>query len=153
MSERRVRIHSDHTLPKTRRCELLDVARSSAYYQPKPPGERDLMLMRLIDEIHLLWPFYGSRRMRDELADRGHTVNHKHAQRLMRLMGLRALCPRQRTPQVSLYLGDDEQTLISTTAAERWQTTRSNRESPAATNESTRAKPTSRFIGSYPTAL
>ncbi|MCC5812669.1 MAG: IS3 family transposase [Ectothiorhodospiraceae bacterium] len=93
MSERRVRIHIDHPLPKTRRCELLEMA---PYYQPKPPSQRDLVLMRLIDEIHLQWPFYGSRRISDELADRGHTVNRKHAQRLMRL---RALYPRQRTSQ------------------------------------------------------
>ena len=99
MSECRVRIHMDHPLPKTRRCELLDVARSSAYYQPKPPCQGDLVLMRLIDEIHLLWPFYGSRRMCDELGDKGHLVNRKHAQRLMRVMGLQALYPRKRTSQ------------------------------------------------------
>ena len=99
MSECRVRIHMDHPLPKTRRCELLDVARSSAYYQPKPPCQGDLVLMRLIDEIHLLWPFYGSRRMCDELGDQGHLVNRKHAQRLMRVMGLQALYPRKRTSQ------------------------------------------------------
>lgn len=99
MSECRVRIHMDHPLPKTRRCELLDVARSSAYYQSKPPCQGDLVLMRLIDEIHLLWPFYGSRRMCDELGDQGHLVNRKHAQRLMRVMGLQALYPRKRTSQ------------------------------------------------------
>lgn len=99
MSERRVQIHTEHPLPKTRRCELLDVARSTAYYQPKPVSERDLELMRLIDEIHLQWPFYGSRRMCDELKDRGHIVNRKRVQRLMRLMGLRALYPRRRTSQ------------------------------------------------------
>ena len=55
--------------------------------------------MRLIDEIHLQWPFYGSRRMRDELEERGHTVNRKRVQRLMRQMGLRALYPRRRTSQ------------------------------------------------------
>ena len=55
--------------------------------------------MRLIDEIHLQWPFYGSRRMRDELEERGHTVNRKRVQRLMRQMDLRALYPRRRTSQ------------------------------------------------------
>ena len=96
MSERRGRIHEQHTLPKTRRCELLDVARSSAYYRREPVGEADLALMRLIDEIHLQWPFYGSRRMRDALEERGHTVNRKRIQRLMRQMDLRALYPRRR---------------------------------------------------------
>jgi len=61
MSERRDQIHAEHELSKTRRCELLDVARSTAYYRPEPLSEEDLALMRLIDEIHLQWPFYGSR--------------------------------------------------------------------------------------------
>ena len=97
MSERRVDIHLKHELPRTRRCELLEVARSTAYYRPAPVREGDLVLMRLIDEIHLQWPFYGSRRIRDELENHGHTVNRKRVQCLMRLMDLRALYPRRRT--------------------------------------------------------
>ena len=99
MSERRGRIHEQHAVSKTRRCELLDVARLSAYYRREPVGEADLAVMRLIDEIHLQWPFYGSRRMRDALEERGHTVNRKRIQRLMRQMDLRALYPRRRTSQ------------------------------------------------------
>ena len=99
MSERREHIRAAHELPRTRRCELLDVARSSAYYRPEPVSQEDLVLMRLIDEIHLQFPFYGSRRMRNELEDLGHTVNRKRVQRLMRLMDLRALYPRRRTSQ------------------------------------------------------
>ena len=99
MSERRAKVQAEHALPKTRRCELLDVARSTAYYRPEPFSDKDLELMRLIDEIHLQWPFYGSRRIRDELESGGHTVNRKRVQRLMRQMGLRALYPRRRTSQ------------------------------------------------------
>jgi len=99
MNERRAQIHEDHALAKRRRCELLDVARSTAYYRPEPLGEEDLALMRLIDEIHLQYPFYGSRRIRDELEERGHGVNRKRVQRLMRQMGLQALYPRRRTSQ------------------------------------------------------
>ena len=69
------------------------MARSSAYYRREPVSEADLAVMRLIDEIHLQWPFYGSRRMRDALEERGHTVNRKRIQRLMRQMDLRALYP------------------------------------------------------------
>ena len=61
MSERRGRIHEKHDLSKTRRCELLDVPRSSAYYRRESVSEADLAVMRLIDEIHLQLPFYGSR--------------------------------------------------------------------------------------------
>jgi putative transposase len=99
MRECRARIHTSHPLPKTRRCALLDVSRSTAYYEPESVKEEDLQLMRLIDEIHLQYPFFGSRRIRDELEDRGHRVSRKHVQRLMRLMGLQALYPRRRTSQ------------------------------------------------------
>ena len=49
------------------------------------------------DEIHLEVPFYGSRRIRDELDTRGQRVNRKRVQRLMREMGIRALYPKRRT--------------------------------------------------------
>jgi len=97
VSERRAQIQSAHELSKVRRCELLGVARSTAYYGPSPVSEQDLALMRLIDEIHLEFPFYGSRRIRDELDTRGQRVNRKRVQRLMREMGIRALYPRRRT--------------------------------------------------------
>jgi putative transposase len=99
MSERRGQIHTEHGLTKTRRCELLDVAHSTAYYRPEPVNEEELVLMQLIDEVHLRLPFYGSRRIRDELEEHGHTLNRKRVQRLMRLMDLRALYPRKRTSQ------------------------------------------------------
>ena len=98
MSERRGRIHEKHDLSKTRRCELLDVPRSSAYYRRESVSEADLAVMRLIDEIHLQLPFYGSRRC-VTMEERGHTVNRKRVQRLMREMDLRALYPRRRTSQ------------------------------------------------------
>jgi putative transposase len=53
--------------------------------------------MRLIDEIHLKRPFYGSRRIRDNLQDLGHPVNRKKVQRLMQLMGISALYPKANT--------------------------------------------------------
>ena len=92
-------IQADHPLTVTRRCELLDVARSTVYYHPTGIPSEDLALMRLLDEIHLERPFYGSRRLRDELETQGHPVNRKRVQRLMRQMGLSALYPKPRTSQ------------------------------------------------------
>src|SRR3981189_2811469 len=60
------------------------------------PGD-DLALMRRIDELHLKWPFYGSRRMVFELNQAGHGINRKRVQRLMRVMGIEALVPRPGT--------------------------------------------------------
>lgn len=89
-------IDRDDALPVVKQCELLDVARSTVYYQPTPRGS-DTDLMRRIDEIHLQLPFLGSRRIVDELADQGIIVNRKHVQRLMRIMGLVALYPKRKT--------------------------------------------------------
>jgi HTH-like domain/Integrase core domain len=90
-------IDRDERLPVTSQCELLDVARSTVYYQPKPTPAGDIDLMRRIDEIHLTHPFLGSRRMVDALADNGFVVNRKKVVRLMRIMGLAALYPKRRT--------------------------------------------------------
>lgn len=82
-------------LPVTRQCALLDLPRSTFYHAPKPFSEEELALMALIDRCHLKHPFYGSRRIRDWLEDRGHRVNRKRVQRLMRTMGLVAQYPKR----------------------------------------------------------
>ena len=46
-------IQAAHPLTVTRRCDLLDVARSTVYYHPTGIPSEDLALMRLLDEIHL----------------------------------------------------------------------------------------------------
>ena len=79
-------IQADHLLAVTRRCELLDVARSTVYYRPTGISAEDLALMRLLDEIHLERPFYGSRRLRDELETQGTPVNRKRVQRLVAMI-------------------------------------------------------------------
>ena len=90
-------IDRTHTLPVTRQCQLLNLNRSSVYYKPMGVSDEDLRLMRLIDEIHLKRPFYGSRRIQDDLQDLGHSVNRKKVQRLMRQMGITALYPKANT--------------------------------------------------------
>ena len=55
--------HDDPALPVVTQCRLLKVARSTLYYRSVPVSEDDLAVMRRMDELHLAWPFYGSRRM------------------------------------------------------------------------------------------
>jgi putative transposase len=90
-------IKREHALPLSQQCRLLNLSRSSLYYDAVAPGVRDLELMRLIDEVHLKWPFYGSRRIRDELKDLGHDVGRGHVGTLMRKMGLEAIYCKPRT--------------------------------------------------------
>lgn len=87
-----------HELSKTRRCELLDITRSTAYYQPQGPSDDDLKVMRLLDELHLKYPHKGSRTLRDVLWDEhGIHKNRKPVQRLMRIMGIRSIAPQKKT--------------------------------------------------------
>ena len=52
-----------------------------------------------IDRQYLETPFYGSRRMKAWLERQGKQVSRKRVQRLMRVMGLRAIYRRPRTSQ------------------------------------------------------
>ena len=88
-------VNRTEPLPVRRQCELLDLPRSTFYYQPQPVPEGDLDLMRTLDECHLQRPFYGSRRLRDWLEDLGYVISRKKVQRLMRTMGLTALYPKR----------------------------------------------------------
>ncbi len=81
----------------TRQCRLLGISRSGLYYRPKAIAEEDLALMKLIDRQYLATPFYGARKMAVWLGSQGRRVNRKRVQRLMRLMGLRAVYRRPRT--------------------------------------------------------
>jgi putative transposase len=82
-----------------RQCELLGVNRSGLYYEPVSESQKNLMLMRLLDEQYTRTPFYGSRRMREWLASKGHEVNRKRVARLMALMGIEAVYPKPRLSQ------------------------------------------------------
>ncbi len=92
--ERKTKIDATHPLPITRQCQALSISRSSAYYQAQGTSDEELALMRLLDELHLRYPFFGARRLRDALYDdHGITVNRKRVRRLMLLMGIRAVYP------------------------------------------------------------
>jgi len=96
--ERKAKIERTHALPISRQCQVLNISRSSAYRSPVLVSEADLDLMQKLDVLHMRHPFKGSRRLRDDLwDDYGQQVNRKHVQRLMRLMGIRALYPGSKT--------------------------------------------------------
>jgi putative transposase len=77
-----------------RQCELLELNRSSLYYEPLGESAENVALMRRIDEQYLKTPFYGSRKMAKEFG-----ISRDRAGRLMRLMGLEAIYPKPRLSQ------------------------------------------------------
>lgn len=77
-----------------RQCELLSLPRSSYYYQGIEETELNLHLMRIIDEIYTDQPCCGSRKMTEELCNKGFIVNRKRVQRLMNAMGIQVIYPK-----------------------------------------------------------
>jgi putative transposase len=88
---------ADAELSIMAQCRLLKVARSSLYWRPAAASEDDLRLMRRIDELYLMTPFYGARRMVAVLRRDGWTVNRKRVRRLMRLMRIEAIYQQPNT--------------------------------------------------------
>lgn len=89
-------IDKTHPLPVTRQARVLELSRSSVYYEPVPMSSPELALMAAIDELHTKLPFYGIRRIRGELLDAGFLVGRQHVATLMRTMGIEAIHPKRR---------------------------------------------------------
>jgi putative transposase len=84
-----------------RQAEILHVNRSGLYYEPVAMDQEELAVMRRMDELHLRWPFYGSRKLMRELRKEGMVINRKRVQRLMRLMDIVAMAPQPNTSKPS----------------------------------------------------
>lgn len=87
----------DHKLSLSRQAELLGISRGSLYYEPRPSSAADLKLMRRIDELHMEYPFAGSRMMRGLLRQEGFTAGRLHVAKCMKIMGIEALYRRPNT--------------------------------------------------------
>jgi putative transposase len=90
-------IDRDHELPVSKQCAALGISRGSVYYEPVQVSERDLALMRRLDELHLQHPHAGSRMLKDLLAAEGSKVGRRHVRTLMERMGIEAVYCRPRT--------------------------------------------------------
>lgn len=76
-------------------CELLQLNRSSLYWEHKPEvSQEDVLVMNAIDALYTKRPFFGVRRITDHLVIPGITVNHKRIHRLMQVMGIKAIHPK-----------------------------------------------------------
>ena len=90
-------IDRTHDLPITRQARALNISRGSIYYLPRPVPEADLAIMRRLDQLHLEFPFAGSRMLRGLLAAEGCKTGRRHVKTLMKRMEIEALYRRPRT--------------------------------------------------------
>jgi putative transposase len=90
-------IDREHDLALTRQAKILKLSRSGLYYRPRPVPPADLAVMRRIDELHLDYPFAGSRMLRDLLRGEGVEIGRQRVARMMKRMGIEALYRRPNT--------------------------------------------------------
>jgi putative transposase len=90
-------IDRNHKLSLTQQATLLGISRGSIYYEAVPVSAEDLALMRRIDELHLEFPFAGSRMLRGLLAAEGSKLGRRHVTTLMRRMGIETIYRRPNT--------------------------------------------------------
>jgi putative transposase len=90
-------IDRGHGLALSRQAKILKLSRSSIYYRPRPVSPADLATMRRIDELHLEYPFAGSRMLRDLLRGEGIETGRQRVARMMKRMGIEALYRRPNT--------------------------------------------------------
>jgi putative transposase len=90
-------IDRSHGLSISRQAKVLNISRGSVYYEPRPVSAEDLAIMRRIDELHLDYPFAGSRMLRDMLHREGVAIGRRHVATLMKRMGIEALYRRPNT--------------------------------------------------------
>src|SRR3954469_5530098 len=96
-AERKAMIDRDHDLPIIKQAKALGISRGSVYYRPRPVSAAALAVMRRMDELHLEFPFAGSRMLRDLLNKEGVEIGRCRVATLMKRMGIEALYRKPNT--------------------------------------------------------
>lgn len=94
LSERQQLVERDsRVVPLSWQAELLSLSRSSLYYQPKPPSEREVAIKHRIDAVYTAYPFYGSRRIQAVLQAEFGSLARNTVRQYMHEMGISAVYP------------------------------------------------------------
>jgi putative transposase len=96
---RKTFIDTEHKLSLNRQCKLLNISKSSLYYEPikKFGSKEELKLLNAINDIYSEFPYYGTRRLVTALANLGFDVGRKLVKSAMRYIGIKALYPKHKT--------------------------------------------------------
>jgi putative transposase len=94
-SMKRTFVSPENILSISHQCNLLDMPRSTYYYQPKPLSPRDIQIMNAMDEIYMDFPYYGARKISQALKRKKYKVGRKHIRTLMVRMGISAEMPKK----------------------------------------------------------
>ena len=78
----------------SRQCDLLLINKSTYYYKAKGLTQRDLEIMKTIDEIYTEHPYFGARRMSKHLVPFGIVIGRKAVGRYYGIMAIEAIYPK-----------------------------------------------------------
>ena len=90
-------IDRTHGLSVARQAKAMGISRGSVYYLPRSVPVADLAVMRRMDELHLAYPFAGSRMLQGLLIGEGYKIGRFKVRRLMKRMGIEAIYRRPNT--------------------------------------------------------
>ena len=100
MGERQNWIEKEHLLLSVRQqCEILSLKRSSIYYSPcvRVFNDRQLALLRLVDEIYTKRPFFGTRQMSQYITLHHHQCSRYETRWAYEHLGLHSVAPGPHT--------------------------------------------------------
>ena len=97
--ERKELLDTKLILSLNKQCKLLQINKSSLYYESKKPFSTDskIKLLDAINNIYSDFPFYGYRRITKQLQKDGYNVGKKIVKKAMKYMGIEALYPKPKT--------------------------------------------------------
>ncbi|WP_044415503.1 IS3 family transposase [Halarcobacter anaerophilus] len=97
LSNKKALIDSKHEqLTISEQCKLLNISRSSYYYEAEPFKEQDIKIMHKIDEIYTDASFYGYRRIHMQLKEYGFNIGVNRVLKYMNILGIQAIFPRKK---------------------------------------------------------
>jgi len=99
MAERKAIIKKDSKLSKVKKCNLLEMNRSTLYYEPteRLSDSEELEIKKQMDKLHMKYPYIGHRNLRDKLKIKRYVINRKRVQRLMKEMNIHSTAPKPNT--------------------------------------------------------
>ncbi|MCC3380639.1 IS3 family transposase, partial [Paenibacillus sp. UY79] len=69
-------------------CEVLQIARSTFYYEAKEKDNEDEVTTAFVEIFHTHRKAYGTRKLKVKLQEQGHTVSRRRIGRIMKEQGL-----------------------------------------------------------------
>ena len=97
MNTKRQLVKDNEDMSMVEQCGLMELSRSSFYYEPVPYSEEELNLFNEIDVVYTDKPYYGHRKIWHELLRRGLLIGRNRTLKYMQIMGLKPFYPHKGT--------------------------------------------------------